>query len=167
MRRINKCKKGFTLVELMLAIAIMMLVMPCVIMLLMSISEANRSVFKKNDVVDYAYANRLAIESRIINAQSIGSGDHAISVSNGIFTFDGNPLIDVETYFSHPNGTQTWDVYPRFIISGVGVVDYIIEYREHGTTHILYTDEGSFYIPHMNPANSVATDGSTLLFSTY
>lgn len=165
MRRISKNKKAFTLVEIMLAIAIMMLVMPCIAMLLATIVRANEAVFNKNDVVDYAYANRLALEGYLANASTLGNGDQIISTSNGVITINGNPLVDVTTYFAHPNGTQTWDAVTKFTVSGTGVVDYEISYYLHGTSNALYVDEGTIYIPHMNPTNCAAVSGTSLLFS--
>lgn len=168
MRKISKSKKAFTLVELMLAIAIMMIVTPCIVMLILTITKANQAVYRQNDIVDYAYANRLAFETKLMNAQTIGSGDQIISVSNGVLTLNGSPLIPVDDYFAEPSGVQTWDVLPFYSIYTPGVVEYRFLYYSHSTGDFIYEDAGTIYIPHMNPANCAGVDSvQSLQFSNY
>lgn len=168
MRKVVKTnKKAFTLVEVMLAIAIMMITMPCIIMLIITIVDANKAVYRHNDVIDYAYVNKQAFENRILNAQTVGSGDHVITCTNGVLTCDGAEMFDVGLYFAEPNGVQTWDVRAVFSVEPNGEVTYNFIYYLHSTGEEIYTDIGIVYIPHINPMNVTSVTGSSFSFSDY
>ena len=74
MRKYNKSRKGFTLLEVVLAIAIMMLTASVFFSLILVVVKSHTNVVAANDMADFAMLNGRAIENAIINSNSQGSG---------------------------------------------------------------------------------------------
>lgn len=140
-------KKGFTLVEMMLAIAIMMLVSAFFITMLWSIINGHSYVAYENDLADFAALNAQALENELLKATSIGTGGHTLSVDGLVLTKDGNKLFDVNEYQGRADGEVL--KYTLTVTFGVdadlGVVTYIFWYQ--GTTGMEQVYRGSVYIP--------------------
>lgn len=155
-------KKGFTLVEMMLAIAIMMLVSAFFITMLWSIINGHSYVAYENDLADFAALNAQALETELLQATSIGTGGHHLSVDGLVLAKDDHKLFDVNEYQGRADGeVLKYTLSATFSVDAdFGVVIYIFWFQ--GSTGMEQVYRGSVYIPtaknvSFTEVNSVST----------
>lgn len=171
----RKNKKGFTLVELMLSIAIIVLIGGLFVSMLVAIKESYYKTYNANDSTDYAQLYAQAIENVILkdtqsNAASGSTFVYQVDQTDSTFLSNGSPVFYLEQ-MSNVNGDLKWNVqidksgtyfdeasglfHYRFIF----VDGYNNEFGHPGTIQLEY--EGAFWIPHFNRGTfSFETDGS-------
>lgn len=171
MRKLNKNKKAFTLVELMLAVAIIIMTSGIFFSLIIMVMKSHTNVATTNDAADYALLNARAFENTVINAKTVGTGDSSIYVSHNKLTKDGTPLFDLEQYKIEPDGIDKWNVTFSYELNSKGVCNYTIKLSDASSVSVaglnkyVYTYNGSVYIPHTT--GSTAASGSSFAFSEY
>ncbi len=152
MKIVNKTgKRGFTLVEMMLAIAIMMMVSVFFITMLWSIINGHQYVAYENDLADYAALNAQALEVKLLQATKIGAGDDYLYIPNNsliLTSDDDGPLFHVNEYVIRAQG----DVELKYTMTAsfnvnaeTGEVTYLFGF--HGTNGKQDFYSGTIYIP--------------------
>ncbi|MCQ2467459.1 MAG: prepilin-type N-terminal cleavage/methylation domain-containing protein [Clostridia bacterium] len=169
MRKVSKNKKAFTLVEVMLAVAIIALTAGIFFSLILVVMKSHVNVVTTNDCADYALLNARAFENSIINAKTAGSGSSNIQVVNNKLCKDGNPLFDLDQYKVEPGAKDKWLMTFNYELSENGVCNYTITLADQATyveglNNYTYKYEGSVYIPH---CDCTEASGSTFSYSDY
>lgn len=157
-------KKAFTLVELMLAIAIIVLISSLFLSLMIAIKDSYYRVYNANDSTDYAQLYAQAIENVILRdtQSNIAGGSsitYSISTSDSAFLVNGVPAFTLEQ-MTNNDGNLKWNIYldkdgtyfdeasGMFHYKFVFVDGYDYEFGNPGTVQLEY--EGAFWIPHFN-----------------
>ena len=111
----KKNKKGFTLVELMLAIALIVLISSLFISLMVAIKESYQRTYNANDATDYAQLYAQAIENVILQdtQRNVASGStfvYQVSSSDSTLMVNGTPIFQLEQ-MTNRDGAVKWNIY--------------------------------------------------------
>lgn len=173
----RKNKKAFTLVELMLAIAIIALISSLFLSLMIAIKDSYYRVYNANDATDYAQLYAQALENMILrdtqsNLASGSTVSYSIDSSDSTFLVNGNPAFTLEQMRNN-SGDVKWNIYldkdytsfdqdtGMFHYRFVLVDGYNYEHGHPGTVQLVY--EGSFWIPHFDGGTfDFQNDGSAV-----
>ena len=194
MKRLNKeNKKGFTLIEMMLSIAIIVIIGVLFVPLIVSVKDSFQRVYNMNDAADYAQLYGKAFENALIyDIQNSAIGDfHTYEVSPYMESDPSNSCLfednGVDIYnFSSINSMNTvnggcpkWQVFMDFYIAGDELADgqgYMIHYCVILIDRYKYPDsdpkrkileyESSVWIPPMMAENLDASAFSVVRVRT-
>lgn len=172
MVKVNKSKKGLTLLEIMLAIAIMVLTASVFFSLILVVMKSHTNVVAADDMADFALLNARAFENTIINAKDVGSGSATISVRNNKLCKGTTPLFDLEQYKVVPGGKDKWKLEFTCSVNTNGLVNYTIKLSDQATSTVSglnkynYIYNGSVYVPHAKSYTAVSSS-STFKFNEY
>lgn len=168
MKRFNKNKRGFTLVEMMTAIAIICLIMGLFVSLVIAVKDSFYRTYTSNDAADYAYLYSTAIENYILKCAESDPGTahtFTIDAENGSkFLVDGAEEFTL-TQMTKDDGTVKWRVYMDAVDKGSGLIEYTLYFVDNYVNpgELVYTYEGTLWIPchgTNQPAASVSIDHS-------
>ncbi len=172
----NRKNKGFTLLELVLAMAIMLIVIPFVFGTFYIINVSHANVTLINDAKDYAALNGRAIENILINSKAVTvsnstSPEAGFSVLS--FDADGKLLLNGSEAFTYDHykvkdGTQKWTVSVSFLLeSGSKTLNYTIEVKDNTKPGkpVKYTLVSSVYLPSAQPDLLLGSSGTVVKFS--
>lgn len=154
MVKVNKSKKGLTLLEIMLAIAIMVLTASVFFSLILVVMKSHTNVVAADDMADFALLNARAFENTVINAKDVGTGSVVISVRNNKLCKGTAPLFDLEQYKVIPGNKDKWKLEFECTVLGNGIVNYTIKLSDQSGTTVAglnkynYVYNGTVYIPH-------------------
>ncbi len=172
----RKNKRAFTLVELMLAIAIIALISSLFLSLMIAIKDSYYRVYNANDSTDYAQLYAQALENMVLRdtQRNIAAGTtvtYMIEPSESTFMVNGTAAFTLEQMRNN-SGDVKWNIYldkdetyfdessGLFHYRFVFVDGYNYEYGNPGTVQLVY--EGTFWIPHFNGGSfDIQTNGST------
>jgi prepilin-type N-terminal cleavage/methylation domain-containing protein len=178
-------RKAFTLLELILVIAIMVIVIPMIYGTFYLIQVSHARVVVINDAKDYASLNAMAIDNVIANASaatasgSVGGGYTAAiyidSASGDLYLKQGTGA--AVRAFDYPqyhiaDGSQKWKLNIVFTVdSSSKTVTYTIKVLDSSKpvgSNVTYSIESSVYLPNGNRKDTemlVSSSGSVLNFS--
>lgn len=164
----HNSKKAFTLIEIVLAMAIMIIVIPLVFAAFYLVQLSHAGVAVLNDAKDYAALNAMAIENVVINA-SAGSVSGAVdgSYSSSVYCSSGRlyfrnggsavPMFDYDQY-KIASGEDKWDVDVLFTLSaGNQTLTYsvrLFDNSDPSATSPYYVLTSSVYLPNGNRNDS-------------
>lgn len=144
-------KKGFTLLEMLLAVAITLLISGLFISLIVSIRASYYRAYNDADCADIAQMYAQALENQILYDAQNGVTDK-IEIVNSVLKSSANTNLGFDTMpnFNNADNTEKWDIrmlaafdpstnifYYRFY--------FIDKYVNPGYLHYVY--DGSFWIP--------------------
>ena len=163
MTRCNKSKKGFTLLEVMLAVAIMAMCAGIFFSLILVVVKSHTNVVAANDMEDYAILNARAFENSIINCQKVNvseTGSKTIRIFKNKLVKNNSPLFNLQQYNIVPSGDK-WKVEFKCRVSSDGTVDYVFTLTDNagamqGINNYTYTYENTVYVPHCKEINDTA-----------
>ena len=159
-------KVGFTLLEMVLVLAIMMIMFTYLVSTFQIVANSHTSVAMINDLHDYGSMNLLAIQNNLINATSIGKGGDTISVKDGNRVAIGSSelLPSYSQYKGNANGSR-WKVDLSFDgDSGKKMVYVTITFKDSmDDDKVAYTDTITCYCPSCKEFEDVS--GSSITFS--
>lgn len=170
MRKVCKTKRAFTLVEVMLAVAIIALTAGIFFSLILVVMKSHVNVVTTNDVADFALLNARALENTVVNAKTIGEGSNKISVQGNKLCKNGTPLFDLDQYKVEPGDQDKWQMTFNYEINENGLCTYSINLKDNSSTAVEglnkynYTYNGSVYVPH---ATVTESSGSTLCYGDW
>ena len=178
MRRISRNrfltpKKGFTLIEVVLAIAIMLIVIPMVVGSFIIVARSHQSVLQLNDAKDLAYITATAIDNKIINAESIivstdesvAGGYSVLSFSGGDTFLNGVKMFDYPHFSSQTPGVNKWNVVVTFNAEPlISTVLYKIDIIDNDNGSTFYSLQSSSFLPNTAPDDFAGTNGTTIKF---
>ena len=174
MRRTNKNRRGFTLVEMMLALAIVSIVFGLTTALMISIKDSFIMTYNLNDSSDYAVLYGYGIENSVLAKVSskekatwqiatYEDEDAGISQNCVLMCDDKNYVFlpsQMKTKDSKGDVVDKWVVETYYKVNG-SMVSYIVIVKDNyynPTKPVLCKYEGSFWIPHSTA--KLTTDGS-------
>lgn len=155
MRKINKNnKKGFTLLELMLSIAIIAMISGLFVILIVSIKDSFMTVYNQNDSADYGIMFDRGFEQSFYrNAKyDAAKGSYAYQVKNSLLYC--NKEIQFPTAQNKTKeGKPKWDIYMGYqwnpdtfeVKYKINIID---NYYNPGK--LTYTIQNSLILPHFN-----------------
>lgn len=167
MIRISKNKKnrklGFTLLEMVLVIAIMVMMSFYLFSTFRTVNYSHLKVTVVNDMHDYASLTLKAIQNHLCNATSIKKGTTIKVDDNGEYVLvnDNNILPGFTQYHAGANKAK-WGVTLKFYTdSSSRTVRVVIELKDNAypASGIAYTDEVVVYCPSCKPANMDKLNG--------
>jgi len=171
----NKKNKGFTLLELVLAMAIMLIVVPFMFGTFYIINVSHANVTLINDAKDYAALNGRAIENLLINAKAV-SVSSSSSPEAGYkvlsFTSDGTLLLNGTAAFTYDHykvkdGTQKWTLAVTFTLdAGSKTINYTIQVKDNSKVGkpVKYTLNSSVYMPSAQVDLLLGSTGTVVKF---
>ncbi|MBR3056688.1 MAG: type II secretion system protein [Clostridiales bacterium] len=157
MLKINKKKSthasklGFTLLEMVLVMAIMLICFTYLVSTFQIVSKSHTSVAMINDMHDFASMNLKAIANCLCNGTDFSSGDHTIAVggSGDCVEYDNNNLLPSYNQYKGNQNGHRWRVEVTFTChSSTKIVDVTInlyDTMEGGVR--AFTDNMSVYCP--------------------
>lgn len=163
MRRISKNKRGFTLVEMMLSLAIIAIIFGLTTALMMSINDSFTLTYNLNDASDYAVLYGYGIENSVLAEVSKGSATEW-QVKDSILYYNTTPVFEPSQMKTKQNGTgplvDKWDVWIGFQIdpSNKSLINYVVLIYDNyydPTKPLMCKYEGSFWLPHSSAKISV------------
>ncbi len=175
-------KRAFTLLELVLVIAILLIMMPIIYGTFYLVYISHTRVILVNDARDYASLSAMAIDNVITNASSADAADSVAGpYAAAIYadTTDGNLYIKKGTgaavkafdypQYNAPSGAQKWKLVITFTVDSASkTVMYRIDVIDNATADIAYTLESSVFLPNGNRSDSEKLEtgaGKVLNFS--
>lgn len=100
MRRTHKSKKGFTLLEVMLSVAIIAIVGGLYVTMLLSVHESHNTIYNIDNSTDYAMLYGKAIENNVLGTvQADGAKNATWTVDpsqNCLITKNGTPIFTLK-----------------------------------------------------------------------
>jgi len=164
MRRTNKNRRGFTLVEMVLAIAIVTIVFGLTTALMISIKDSFIMTYNLNDSSDYAVLYGYGIENSVLAKVSkktsatwrIGTyTDEGTGASQDSVLLCGDKEYvflpsQMKTTDSKGDVVDKWIVETYYKVNG-SMVSYIVIIKDNyynPTKPVMCKYEGSFWIPH-------------------
>lgn len=172
MRKINKNKKAFTLVEVMLAVAIIAMTAGVFFSLILVVMKSHVNVVSTNDCADFAMLNARAFENTVINAKKVGPGGaNTVQVVGNKLCKNGAPLFDLDQYKVEPGAKDKWYMEFSYELDENGVCAYTIKLTDSslgsavdGVNTYTYVYNGTVYIPH---CDVTAGGGSSFSYDDY
>jgi prepilin-type N-terminal cleavage/methylation domain-containing protein len=171
----NRKSKGFTLLELVLAMAIMLIVIPFVFGTFYIINVSHANVTLINDAKDFAALNGRAIENILINAKAVtvsSSSSPEAGYSVLSFNTDGTMLLNGTPPFTYDHykvkdGTQKWTLAVTFVLDpGTKTINYTIQVKDNSKVGkpVKYTLNSSVYLPSAQVDLLLGTSGTVVKF---
>ena len=175
MRRINKNRRGFTLVEMMLSLAIIAIIFGLTTALMVSISNSFTMTYNLNDASDYAMLYAYGFENSVIAevnqkhsaTWSIGTYTPAGGAAqNSVLLYGDNKAV-FEPHQMKTKEANTGAVVDKWIVKMYfktegSLVKYVVLIYDNycnPTKPLMCKYEGSFWLPH-STANIAPDTGS-------
>ena len=165
MRRIIKNKRGFTLVEMMLSLAIISIIFGLTTALMMSINNSFTMTYNLNDASDYAVLYGYGLENSVLAEVSKGNATEWV-VKDSVLLFNDAPVFEPKQMKTKQNGTgpsvDKWEINMGYSIdpNNPSVVNYVIYVYDNyydPNKPLMCKYEGSFWLPHSSANISVET----------
>ena len=163
MKLINKSKKGFTLLEMMLSIAIILCLSGLLVILIISIKSSFMTVYNQNDSADYA-----VLQGRGFEQSFLGNVCFDRSIDTFTYTINNNKLTCNSRPVFEPaqsktqNGTKDkWKIEMYYTYEEA---DKMVKYKiyvydnYYNPGKLAYTYNGGFLLPHYD--KTVLTSGN-------
>ncbi|MBN1892556.1 MAG: hypothetical protein JW780_07225 [Clostridiales bacterium] len=166
-RKTNSSRKAFTLIEIILAVAIMIIIIPMIYGTFYLIQVSHARVVVMNDARDFASLNAMAIDNILANTSAATASDSGVggyaaalyvdSSSGVLFVQQGSgaavPAFDYPQY-NLADGKQKWKLDITFQVnSSSQTVDYVIEVLDNAKptgSDPYFTLRSSVYLPNGN-----------------
>ena len=169
MRNIRNSKRGFTLVEMMLALAIICIIGWTTVALMIAIKDSFMTTYNVNDSADYAllYANGFE-NSYLAHTQANESGTFRIREADSVLcSADSSTPVFTPSQMKTKGGTvDKWVVRMYFSIDPTDasqVVKYkifVLDNYYSPNFKLMCKYEGSVWAPHLKGTLSLDTKGS-------
>ena len=184
-RKSFSSQKAFTLIEIILAVAIMIIIIPMIYGTFYLVQVSHARVVVLNDARDFASLNAMAIDNILANtsaaiASDSGVGGYAAalyvdSTSGVLFVQQGSgaavPAFDYPQY-NLADGKQKWKLDITFQVnSSSQTVDYVIEVLDNAKptgSDPYFTLRSSVYLPNGNRNETellVSSSGARINFT--
>ena len=164
-------KAGFTLLEMVLVIAIMMIMSFYLYATFKTVAHSHVKVTLVNDMHDYASLSLKAIETKLCNATKIGAGDD-IKLdlnSTNVLINEANALPGFTQYHTS-TGQPRWRLKLKISTDKVSkTATVVLEMYDNGqpSAGVAYSDSIVVYLPAAKPENIDTLNGaSSCSFST-
>ena len=161
MKRQNKNKKGFTLVEMILSLAIIVIIGGVIAGICVSISDSFSTTYNIDDSTDYALLYANGFENSFLKETQGTTGAAGDTFTWSVSPIGGIPKLTVtdkngsSTAIFEPNfisthsGDSKWDIrmFYKFDTTTKCVYYKIFVKDNYNRTDYVYSYEGSFWVP--------------------
>lgn len=149
-------KAGFTLLEMVLVIAIMTIMYGYLYATFKTVAHSHLKVTLVNDMHDYASLSLKAIENKLCNATTIGVGDDIkVEDSSYVSINDANALPGFTQYHT-ATGLPRWSLALKITTDSASkTVTVVLEMTDNGqpSAGVAYSDSITVYLPAAKPEN--------------
>jgi type II secretory pathway pseudopilin PulG len=156
-------KAGFTLLEMVLVIAIMMMMSFYLYSTFRTVNYSHLKVTVVNDMHDYASLTLKAIQNNLCNATSVKKGDTIKVDEKGEYVLiNGNNALPGFSQYHAGSDKAKWGVTLKFYTDKPSrTVRVVIELKDNAypASGIAYTDEVTVYCPSCKSANMDTLNG--------
>lgn len=163
MKRVNKTKskRGFTLIEVMLAIAILMITMESIFSLIISVYNSHREVSYINDATELLELNSLALERSILAFTGSSVSSITYGCEDAVVTAGGSKLFNLDSVVGK-NGSAKFSISVNFSKLNNEELQYTIRVidNEAGTQYGSITN--TVWLPHATGKIEITASGSSL-----
>ncbi|MCQ2482620.1 MAG: prepilin-type N-terminal cleavage/methylation domain-containing protein [Clostridia bacterium] len=158
----SRTKRGFTLLELMLAIAIMMITMESIFSLIISTYSSHREVGYMNCCTELLEINSTALETHMLGF--LGSPDKSVEYTckNACVCANGNPIVDVSSIPSKTGGPK-FHIEVEFKDIEAEKVTYIITVMDNESNTKYGSINKTVWLPHASNGSVVISGGGSSL----
>ena len=188
MRRFSKTgKKGFTLIEIMIAMAIMVVMMSIIWATFAIVNQSHANVVVVNDAKDFAEFNMEAIENMLANADKVMTDNDPIldgtdaglgftksaffdSGNGKLMYFEGavpNTALDIEQFkVTNSSGVDVnkWYIVPTFTLNGF-TLNAQLEVYDSADNALYYTLSRAIYLSNVT-TSTPSSPGPVIKFHT-
>ncbi len=188
MRIKNKSKKGFTLIEMMLSIAIVTIVSGCLVSLVVGIKDSYMNTYNSDDSADYAMLYGKWLENSVLStvqkSEGLAKGTFTWEVSGSVLSKSGTggtDTLNLNQMKVTPKGKSVpvdkWKITMEFdktinmtkTSSGAtkGMINYTIKVYDNyydPNAPLKCTYSGGFLVPHFDNG-TITSDGNKLTFT--
>ena len=164
-------KAGFTLLEMVLVIAIMMILSFYLYATFRTIAHSHVKVTLVNDMHDYASLSLKAIERKLCNATKVGVGNDIKLDTNSSYVLinEANALPGFTQYHTS-TGQPRWSLKLKITTDPANkTATVVLEMTDNGhpSAGVAYSDSIVVYLPAAKPENIAALNGAgSCSFST-
>ncbi|MCR4688644.1 MAG: prepilin-type N-terminal cleavage/methylation domain-containing protein [Saccharofermentans sp.] len=152
-----KNKRGFTLVEMMLSLAIITIIFGLTTALMVAIKDSFMTTVNTNDSADYGQLYAMGFEESLL--RNTNNGDAGTwSIQDNLLKIDSTAVFTpTQLKTTTPSGARVdkWKIQMYFNVDSGGRVDYIVyvidNYYDPGK--LTYTYKGSLWLPHFSSTN--------------
>lgn len=177
-------KKGFTLLEMMLSIAIVTIVSGCLVTLMIGVKDSYINTYNSDDSTDYAMLFAKGFENSFLGTVQDCNGHPATNATWKVGTYtgldgqthqdllmNGTPLLKLSQMKVQQKGTNTivdkWKISMTYeYVMASGMVKYTItvvdNYYDPGVVKCVYN--GGFFLPHFDNGTIDSHDGTYITF---
>lgn len=164
-------KAGFTLLEMVLVIAIMMIMSFYLYATFKTVAHSHLKVTLVNDMHDYASLSLKAIENNLCNATQIGEGDDIELDENSTYVKINNAnALPGFTQYHTTTGQPRWSLNLKITTDKVSkTATVVLELTDNGvpSADVAYSDSIVVYLAACKPENIAdLTNASSCGFST-
>ena len=150
-KNIKNRKAGFTLLEMVLVIAIMIMMSFYLYSTFRTVNYSHLKVTVVNDMHDYASLSLKAIENHLCNATSITKGSSITVDDKGEYVLvNGNNALPGFTQYHAGSDKAKWGITLKFYTDSKSkTVRVVLELKDNAypASGIAYTDEKIIYCP--------------------
>lgn len=173
MRRTHKSKKGFTLLEVMLSIAIIAIIGGLYVTMLLSVHESHNTIYNVDNSTDYAMLYAKAIENDVLGSVQDENPDNATwmvdPAQSCLITKNGTPIFTLkQNQVGGPGAKKNkWNVQMTFDVDAqkldAQTYNYTVKYditvvdNFYDPGRITAQYSSSFVVPHFGNGTIEAT----------
>ena len=176
---IHKNKKGFTLLEMMLSIAIVTIVSGCLVTLIIAIKDAYINTYNSDDSADYAMLFAQGFENSFLAAVQDHEGHPAKNASWKVTSVGGHDTLVMNTTPVFTMSMMTvqqkttnsrvdkWRITMEFSFnSSTNMVNYTIKVTDnyYNPGHLKCVYNGGFMVPHFNNGTISCPSANEIVF---
>lgn len=171
-------RRGFTLIEILLVLAIMMMFVGFVFSTFYLVNSSHANVVVINDAKDFAALNMQAISKLVVNADHIILSDNP---SNNDLQYNiyyninelylrenaggtSSKVFEYEQY-KVTGGADKWQIVPTFTKSGAMLIIRLQIIDSANTATPYYTLTRTLYLPNIARASDIVNDSGSLVIT--
>lgn len=152
MRKVRN-KKGFTLLELMLSIAIIMLISGLLLTFIITIKESFMTVYNQNDSADYAMLQARGFEQSFLGNALNGEDDYTYTIKDNKLQCNNHPVFEPSQAKTDHGTKDKWKIVMAFNYdSTTHFVKYKIWMQDnyYNPGKLAYIIENGLLLPHQD-----------------
>lgn len=160
-----KSKKGFTLLELMLSIAIILMISGLLVGLIVAIKDAYMTVYNQNDSADYALLQARTFEQSFLGNAFNGDNDASFeyTIKDNQLNCNNTPIVVFNQMKTQGGAKDKWSIVMGFKYEDT---TNLVRYRVcmydnyYNPGKLAYIIEGGFLLPHYD--REITISGSNI-----
>lgn len=161
----TKNKRGFTLLEVMLAIAIMMITFESIFSLIISVYNSHREVSYMNGATELLELNSIALEKSVLGFTGSSASSITYGTNGAVITAGGSKLFNLDSVSSKSGGAK-FDISVTYTKVNAEEIQYKIVVRDLENGGAQYGSvTNTIWLPHSSGKINIEASGNSLTLS--